>query len=211
MRPTTGAVVNRIRDLPRTDRLNWLHANATIKLTLKRANMKSFPIAIVLLLLSSIGEIVHAQSGKTREQARPELAEAVSSGSLLSAGESGLMLREIYPHRYPATQAGSGKTRAQLRVETAEAVRQGDVAAGESGLTLREQNPGHYPPTAVLAAQTREQVQAELRAAIRSGDLPAAVESGLTLREQSPQWYTKSRIAQREMAQLQSSMAGKNP
>jgi Domain of unknown function (DUF4148) len=39
-------------------------------------------------------------AGKTREQVRAELAEAIRTGDMPAGGESGLMLYEMYPERY---------------------------------------------------------------------------------------------------------------
>jgi hypothetical protein len=46
-------------------------------------------------------------AGRTRQQVRQELAEAIRTGDIISAGESGQTLREQYPQRYRA--AGSEK------------------------------------------------------------------------------------------------------
>jgi len=51
--------------------------------------------------------------GKTREQVRAELAEAVRTGDILADGDQGLTLRELYPHRYATVAAKAGTVREQ--------------------------------------------------------------------------------------------------
>ena len=48
-----------------------------------------------------------AQAGKTREQVKEELAEAIHTGDLMAAGEDGRKLNEIYPGQYHQHHAGS--------------------------------------------------------------------------------------------------------
>ena len=54
--------------------------------------------------------------GKTRDEARAELAEAIRTGQIVAAGESGLTLREEYPHRYASVKAN--ERRAQAATDT---------------------------------------------------------------------------------------------
>ena len=78
-----------------------------------------------------------------------EWTEAIRDGSIISAGESGLTLREQHPRRYP-TPIFAGKTRSDVRAEVVAAIRSGDViAAGESGLTERQLNPARYRKSAM--------------------------------------------------------------
>jgi hypothetical protein len=134
----------------------------------------------------------HAQS-LTRDEVRGELVEAQRTGDILAPGDSGLTLRELYPHRYPAPQfIAAPKTRAQVVAELKEAVHNGDVLVGDSGMTERDLHPQDFPARAVAQGKTRQQVRAELAEAIRTGDIVAAGESGQTLREQHPQRYAKA-------------------
>jgi len=145
---------------------------------------------VSLLLLAALGTAAHAQSEKTREQVKSELAEAIRTGDVLANGETGLKLNELYPQRYPHVVAAAGATRAQVNAELAEAIRTGDmIATGESGLKLNEEFPRRYPAVAVAIGKTREQVKAETAQAIRAGDMVAAGESGLKLNQLYPQRY----------------------
>ena len=96
-----------------------------------------------LLLLAAFAASAQAQAGKTREQVRAELDEAIRTGDMI-AGESGLKLNELYPQRYPAVAVLPAKTREQVKAELAEAIRTGDMISGESGRTLYEQFPERY-------------------------------------------------------------------
>lgn len=83
---------------------------------------------------------------KSRDQVRAELAEAQRTGHILADGETGQMLKDLYPHRYPAAAATQAHTREQVRAELAEAQRTGNiVAGGESGKKLNELYPNRYP------------------------------------------------------------------
>ncbi len=67
-----------------------------------------------LFLLAALGASAHADGGMTRAQVKAELAEAMRTGNMLAAGESGLTLRELNPQRYPSPVVAQGKTRAQV-------------------------------------------------------------------------------------------------
>ena len=109
-------------------------------------------VTVSLLLLAALGTTAQAQSEKTREQVKAELAEAIRTGDVFARGESGLKLNELYPQRYPQAPAAVAATRAQVKAELAEAIRTGDmIAAGESGLKLNEEFPQRYPAVAVAA------------------------------------------------------------
>jgi len=151
--------------------------------------VKSLSSAITAVAL--VGSFASAQAaGYTREQVRAELAEAVRNGDILAESESGLTLRELYPHRYPARLPTTRKTREQVRTELVEATRSGDILAdGERHITLRELFPHRYPAREVSEGKSREQVRAELDEAVRTGDMLANGEQGLTLRELYPQRY----------------------
>jgi len=85
------------------------------------------------------------------------LTEAIRTGNVLANGDSGLLLNEQFPNRYPAVAVAAGKSREQVKAETAEAIRTGDmIAAGESGLKLNELHPQQYARVSgVFTAQAR--------------------------------------------------------
>ena len=74
-----------------------------------------------LFLLAALGAAAHADGGLSRAQVKADLAEAMRSGNMLAAGESGLTLRELNPQRYPAPVMAQGKSRAQVQAELADA------------------------------------------------------------------------------------------
>lgn len=144
-------------------------------------------LALALACLSA--GAAHAEGGRTREQVKAELAQAVRSGDIVANGESGLTLRELYPQRYPAAPA-AGVTRAQVLAEFEQARRTGDIlAGGDAGLRLNELNPQAYPPKVASQGKTREQVQAELHEALRTGEVLAGGDAGLLLNQLYPQRY----------------------
>lgn len=133
--------------------------------------------------------------GKTRAEVKAELAEALRTGDIVAAGETGMKLNELYPERYATTDAAPGKTRAEVRAELDEAIRSGNiVAGGESGQKLNELHPERYATTRPAAGKTRAQVKAELAEAQRTGDIVAAGESGLKLNELFPGNYPKANV-----------------
>jgi len=136
-----------------------------------------------VLLLGALAASGYAQSDKSREQVKAELAEAQRNGQVLATGEAGLTLNDLNPQRYSATSAAAGKTREQVKAELAQALRNGELlAAGEAA-------PERPAAPLLAGAKTREQVKAELAEAQRNGDVLAAGEGGLTLREEHPQRY----------------------
>jgi hypothetical protein len=101
-----------------------------------------------------------AYAPKTSDQVRAELIEAQRTGNILANGNSGKMLNELYPSRYPAKPMAQSKTREQVLAELIEAQRTGDILAdGNSGKMLKDLHPGKYPAAAVTIGNTREQVQ----------------------------------------------------
>ena len=157
--------------------------------------MKSIRLAGIVVMLAAIGAQAGAETGKTREQVRSELAEAVRNGDI-AYGESGQTQRELFPSRYAATQTPGSKTRAQVNAELAEAIRDGDIASGEAGLTARERDARRHPMVAVTMGKTRAQVKAELAEAIRTGEIAGNGEAGEKLNEIYPQRYANVRSAQ---------------
>jgi len=156
--------------------------------------MKSIRLAGIVVMLAAVGAHAGAETGKTREQVRSELAEAVRNGDI-AYGESGQTQRELFPSRYAAAHP-SGKTRAQVGAELAEAVREGELASGEAGLTARERDLQRHPMLAMTMGKTRAQVRAELTEAIRTGEVAGNGEVGGKLNEIYPQRYANVRSSQ---------------
>ena len=71
-------------------------------------------LALAATLTVGTAQAQTAQTGKTREEVRAELAEATRTGNIMANGESGLTLRELFPQRYAAVATASGLTRAQV-------------------------------------------------------------------------------------------------
>eukprot|EP00388_Colpodella_angusta_P048865 GDKK01077628.1.p1 GENE.GDKK01077628.1~~GDKK01077628.1.p1 ORF type:complete len:126 (-),score=12.58 GDKK01077628.1:61-438(-) len=95
---------------------------------------------------------------KTREQVQQELGQAIKSGEMMAAGESGAKLNEIAPGSYPsqAVAAVSPKSRDEVKHELAEAILHGEIVAnGEDGRMLKDVFPGMYrgSHTADVAAE----------------------------------------------------------
>jgi hypothetical protein len=155
-----------------------------------------------LAIAAALTSAAHADGGKTREQVRAELAEAVRNGDVMAAGESGLTQRQMFPQRYPqAPLAASGLTRADVLGEVEEARRSGTlIAAGEAGQPVT--NPQAYPTQ--FAGKTRAQVAAETREAIRTGNVLAGGESSLLLKDAYPERYANIRPASEGPMQAQS-------
>jgi lambda repressor-like predicted transcriptional regulator len=126
-------------------------------------------LSVVAIALSTLvaGHALAADTstvGKTREQVKAELAEAIRTGDLIAAGEIGLRLNEINPSHYPKPAvAQQGKTREQVKAELAEAIRTGDlIAAGETGQRLNQLYPNRYPQPVLAQGQSHEDVRAGL-------------------------------------------------
>ena len=101
------------------------------------------------VIVQAVGQLTTPALGKTRDQVRAELEQAVRAGDMLAAGESGSKLNELQPDLYPAKVAQAGKTREQVKEELAQAIHTGDLmAAGEDGRKLNEIFPGQYHPHA---------------------------------------------------------------
>lgn len=150
----------------------------------------------LLIAVTSVGACAQTTLGKTRDEVRKELAEAMRDGTMVQAGEIGLPMREVHPGNYPKQPAMAGRTRADVLAELDTARRNGDLLArGDSSLTLNEQYQSQYQQHPVMAGKTRAQVLAELAEARRTGDIVAAGESGLTLREIHPGAYPTAAAA----------------
>ena len=113
--------------------------------------MKTAPLltAASLAVLSWIVNtpvMAQTEPVKSREQVRQELMEAVRTGNIPCNDDSGRLMREVYPSRYPQAPAAEAKTREQVQQELREAIRTGDMPANdESGHKLKEVHPGMYP------------------------------------------------------------------
>jgi hypothetical protein len=55
--------------------------------------------------------------GKTREQVKAELAEAIRNGDMVADGATGQTYSQLYPSRYPQPVLAQGKTREEVRAE----------------------------------------------------------------------------------------------
>lgn len=55
--------------------------------------------------------------GKTREEVKAELAEAIRTGDMLADGESGMRYNQLYPNRYPQPTLAQGKSREEVRAD----------------------------------------------------------------------------------------------
>jgi len=95
------------------------------------------------LVLAAAATAAHADSGKSREQVRAELAAAMQAGTV-SVGFQGMTPRELFPDLYPAAPAQPGKSREQVRAELAAALRAGTVSVAFQGMTPRELFPDLY-------------------------------------------------------------------
>ncbi|MDR7308190.1 DUF4148 domain-containing protein [Rhodoferax saidenbachensis] len=161
--------------------------------------MKYATASIALAVAALVtGHAQAADTGKTREQVRAELAEAQRTGDIAASKDvgfdeftpsTGRKLNELNPAAYPAKPAVAGKTREQVRAELAEAQRTGDIFASKdvgvdefasgAGRKLNELNPAAYPAKPAVAGKTREQVRAELAEAQRTGDIFASKDVGV--------------------------------
>jgi predicted RNase H-like HicB family nuclease len=141
--------------------------------------------------------------GKTREQVRAELAQAIRSGDMIADGATGQRFNEIAPHLY-AKPVAVAKSRAEVKAELAEAIRNGDlVADGETGQRYNQVAPAQYaaartaaPAATVAVGKTREQVKAELAEAIRTGDMVADGQTGAKYNQLYPNSYPQPVLAQ---------------
>jgi ribosomal protein L30E len=180
--------------------LHWPERPATTGKSLSTFRGKSIMnhtlrAAALALLATTFGACAHAQEGKTRQQVRAELAEALRTGDIVS-GEGGLTLRQQFPAQYPQAPAQMGKSREQVRAELAQAMRSGDMlAGGELGIRRNEGAPGGFPKELMVGAKSRADVKAELAEAIRTGDMISDGEVALPLNQLFPNRYAKAPVA----------------
>lgn len=130
-------------------------------------------------------------AGKTRDEVRAELAEAIRTGDIV-LDRQGRSEYERAPHRYPERAKMLGKTREQVGVELAEAIRTGSIVRDEQGRSEFELAPHRYPERTQSVGKTREQVKIELAEAIRLGDTPID-EQGRTPAQRFPHLYATVR------------------
>ncbi|WP_428422461.1 DUF4148 domain-containing protein [Methylibium sp.] len=161
---------------------------------------------LVLAAAASV-TVAHASPGKTRDEVKAELAEAIRTGNI-SAGNTSLTLRELFPQRYPSQAAATPLTREQVRAELAEAIRTGEIRSFEGSASLRELNPGAYPARPEAPGLTRAQVRAELAEAIRTGDIVGNGDSGRKLNELWPNLYPKTTMSSMPQAQQVGALNG---
>jgi predicted RNase H-like HicB family nuclease len=165
-------------------------------------------LSVVAIALSTLvaGHALAADPavGKTREQVRAELNEAIRSGDLIADGATGQRYNQLAPHLY-AQPVAVAKSRAEVKAELAEAIRNGDIVAdGETGQRYNQVAPAQYAAaraeapvvTAAVVGKTREQVKAELAEAIRNGDMVADGETGAKFNQLYPNSYPKPVLAQ---------------
>jgi hypothetical protein len=94
----------------------------------------------------AVAQTTDASAPKTRAEVQAELLEAQRTGNIVSWGDSGRMLNELYPQNYPPKPAGQGLSREQVMAELLEAQRTGNIMSwGEPGLMLNELYPQRYP------------------------------------------------------------------
>ena len=92
--------------------------------------MKRSALSLIALVSATVlagPALADVSTGKTREQVRAELAEAIRTGDMPADGESGRKLNEVYPHLYPKQPAVAGKTRQQVKDELSQAQRDGTM------------------------------------------------------------------------------------
>lgn len=162
------------------------------KVKMKTRHLLTTASLVTLAWTASTALMAQTPPGKTREQVRQELMEAVRTGNIPCNDESGKLMREMYPSRYPQPPAVESKTREQVQEELREAIRTGNVMCNrDTGMLEREANPSRYPAVPAPAGKTREEVRQELREAIRTGDMPAGGETDLKMKDLHPGMYPK--------------------
>ncbi|MEY4764603.1 MAG: hypothetical protein RI907_1276 [Pseudomonadota bacterium] len=78
-------------------------------------------IALILSVATAVPALAEeANVGKTREQVRAELLEAIRTGDILVTDDSGRKLKDIYPSNYQAATA-TAKSAGQDKAVTAAA------------------------------------------------------------------------------------------
>jgi hypothetical protein len=134
---------------------------------------------------------------KTRAEVRAELIEAQRTGNIVANGETGMLLKDLYPSQYPSQATVQAKSRDDVRAELIEAQRTGKILAhGETGMLLKDLYPSQYPSQATVQAKSRDDVRAELIEAQRTGNILANGDSGMLLKDLYPSQYPTQSNAQ---------------
>jgi hypothetical protein len=97
---------------------------------MKHPNLSARTRAIALLVTAlSTGSVMAQDTAtqRTREEVRQELEEAKRMGEIPASDESGLLLREEFPERYPPKASSPSRTREEVRKELEEARRAGKM------------------------------------------------------------------------------------
>lgn len=77
-------------------------------------------IALAATFFGATGAMAQSTAAPvTREEVKAELAEAIRTGEILSVGEIGLKMNELYPANYPRQATQTKATRAQVKAERA--------------------------------------------------------------------------------------------
>ena len=143
---------------------------------MKYVHLSTVGSALALTLAAfSAGHALAADpvTPKTRAEVLKELEDAKKLGEIPANDESGLLLREEFPQRYPPKATGPSLTREQVRKELLEAQRTGEIPANdESNMQLHELYPSRYPQQVNGPHLTREQVRQELERARKAGEIP---------------------------------------
>jgi Skp family chaperone for outer membrane proteins len=131
--------------------------------------MKFLLVASATLLALAGTSSAMADVGKTRDQVKAELLEAVRTGDIVGSDHSALKLNQLYPQHYPAVAAEATKSRTEIKAELAEAVRTGDLVTGEDLHKQNERRPDLYPAVQKTAGKSVSQVKTETAEASRTG------------------------------------------
>ncbi len=95
---------------------------------MKYANLTTSALALALAALAAAPVMAaDPDTPKTRAEVREELEEAKRMGEIPANDESGLLLRDEFPERYPPKATGPSLTREQVRKELEEAQRSGKM------------------------------------------------------------------------------------
>jgi hypothetical protein len=99
---------------------------------MKHANLSTSTAALALALASltlSTGQVMAADTDqpKTRAEVMEELEEAKRMGEIPASDESGLLLRDQFPERYPPKATQPSLTREDVRQELERARQAGEI------------------------------------------------------------------------------------
>jgi predicted RNase H-like HicB family nuclease len=146
--PIDAVIENPLHTALRLVRSNRRPREARKEIIMNRSYASITAVALAALIAMPAFADSNAP-GKTREQVKAELAEAIRTGDISANDYDGRKLNELYPSLYPQQAATPGKTRAQVKAELAEAIRTGDISANDyDGRKLNELYPSLYPQKA---------------------------------------------------------------